>query len=101
MLAVAPESNHQVFIGTEAKLTSEQTKARLRLKLIRSRTIFIFLFQSSKKLADIEAIETVFRIRETKELSSHRKINNNINIIQIMVYPISRYPMPHQYQVLV
>jgi len=28
MLVVPPESNHQVFLGTEAKLTSEQTKVK-------------------------------------------------------------------------
>jgi len=29
MLVVAPESNHQVFIGTKFKLTVEHTKERL------------------------------------------------------------------------
>jgi len=28
MLVVAPKSNHQVLLGTDAKLTSEQTKVR-------------------------------------------------------------------------
>ncbi|KAL2322425.1 hypothetical protein Fmac_026804 [Flemingia macrophylla] len=29
MLDVAPKSNHQVFLGTEAKLFSKQTKVRI------------------------------------------------------------------------
>ena len=70
MLVVVPESNHQVLLGTDAKLTSEQTIARLCFRLMQLRTISMFLFQSLKfvplrietefTLADTEATEAIY-----------------------------------------
>jgi len=44
MCAVAPKSNHQVFLGIEAKLTSEQTKVKNIPFLARQAWYFVHSF---------------------------------------------------------